>query len=119
MRIALEQAATRRWIAGRVGAGAVLVHIQQSVLGVVRREPEAAQTVGVAETKPVVWRSIADEVRDGRVEVAAVVNHEHVVDEIIDIHEHFVSGIARAVGVVALDLLIRGVGGKAVDRHLP
>ena len=119
LRTALEQTAAIDRIARGVRPGAVLVHVQQRVLGIVGDEAETAQAVGVPEPVPIVWGAVAEEVGNRRVEVAPVENDQHVVDEIIHVQQHFVGGIARSVGIVALRPLIRGGGGESVDRHLP
>ncbi len=109
-----------RRIAGGVRAGAILVHVEQRVLGVVRDESEAAVlSRSVAEAVPVVGVGISDEVRDRCVEVAAVEYHEHVVDQVGHIDEVFVIGVDRPVNVQPLDFEVLDVVGEAIGRRPP
>src|SRR5213593_4317085 len=54
LRIALEQPAASGRVARGIGPGAVLIHVQKSVFGIVRGEPETAQAIGMPEAEPVV-----------------------------------------------------------------
>ncbi len=109
----LGVAVHHRGVAGGEGAEAVFVDVEQCVLGVVNEEPEAVRPGAVAQGVEVVGPGVAQEVGDGRVQVPAVEDEEHVINQVRDIHQLFVGGIARAVGVVALHKLIGSVTGEA------
>ena len=136
LRIALGQrhtgtSALRERVAGRPvrvnlanlpvdDAGAIRIRVQQRVFGVVDEESEAAMLArAVPQPVPVVGRIVAEEIRDRRVEIAAIKNDQHVVDEIIDFEQVFVSRVGRAIDVQALHLEVSRVGGQAVRRRPP
>ena len=104
LRVALSNTPT----GGRsVGSGPILGHIQQGVLGIMGRESEPAMTPGpVALSIPVVGRRVPEEVRNRRIEITAVKNHQHVVDEVVDIEQVFVSGVLGSVGIATLEFEI-------------
>src|SRR5688572_26447594 len=83
----------------------VMVHTGQAEGGfrVPRVKLESITVVPVASRPPVAAWPIG---------VADVKVEDHVIDHVLDIEEVFVSGVARAVGVVALDALIEGVLGE-------
>ena len=104
LRVALSNTPT----GGRsVGSGPVLGHIQQGMFGIMGRESEPAMTPGpVALSIPVVGRRVPEEVRNRRIEITAVKNHQHVVDEVVDIEQVFVSGVLGSVGIATLEFEI-------------
>src|SRR5205823_14289873 len=61
----------------------------------------------------IVGAAVAQEVGNRRVKVGAPINDQHVVDQIIDVHQKGIIRIAGAVGIVALDSLIAVGGGRA------
>ena len=112
-------------VAGRERADAILLHVQQRVLGIVSEELKALPVVRrvAADAVPIVRRSVAEKCRDRRIQVAGVFDDQLIVDEIVDIQQHFEVGVVGAVRVLALQLeklvvAIREIGGRSnvVDR---
>ena len=69
-----------------VRSGPILGTIQQGVLGIMGRKPEPTVIPGpIPLSVPVVGRRVPEEVRNRRIEISAVKNHQHVVDEVIHI----------------------------------
>src|SRR6185503_16635598 len=97
LRIALAEAAA----GGRIAYGdklrAVEVYVTEAQLGIVREEAKTFARVAIARSKEVVWKIV---LINGPIEVAHVDGEQHVVDEIIHIEQHFVSGIWRAVSII-------------------
>ena len=104
LRVALSNTPT----GGRsVRSGPILGHIQQGVFGIMGRKPEPAMMPGpIALSIPVVGRRVPEEVRNRRIEITAVKNHQHVVDEVVDIEQVFVSGVLGSVGIATLEFEI-------------
>jgi len=117
LRIALALSA-----AGGIRAQAADVGVEQRVLRVMGEESEPV-ILGrvVPDAVEIVGRVVGEEVGDRGVEVAPVVDDQHVVDQVDRIEIDRVVGIARAVGVVGQHLLVErvdggglvGVGGRA------
>src|SRR5678815_1968793 len=83
-------------------------------------EAEASvRSRSIPKSVPVVGGIVAEEVGDGRVEVAAIKNHQHVIDQVRNIEKVLVTWVDRAVDVQSLDLEIIGVVGEAVRGRLP
>lgn len=101
LRIAFGEAPT----GGRaVRSGPILGHIEQGVLRIMGRKAKAAVPPGaVALTVPIVGRGIPEEIGDRGIQVAAVENDQHVVDEVVYIEQVLVSGIGRSIGVAAFE----------------
>ena len=73
----------------------------------------------VTHAIPVVGRIVAEEVGDGRVEIAAVEDDQHVIDHAGDIDEVFVGGVGGAVHVQPLHLEVIHVVGETIGGRLP
>src|SRR4029079_11183828 len=114
-----EQSAARGRIARGPRADTILIHVEEGVFGIMRDEAKTAQAISMAESEPIVRRVIAEKVRDRRVEVAAVENHEHVVDKVIDIEQNFVGRVTCAIRIVTLRFLVVSVRSEAVRGDLP
>ena len=106
-------------VAGRERADAILLHVQQRVLGIVSEELKALPAVRrvAADAVPIVRRSVAEKCRDRRIQVAGVFDDQLIVDEIVDIQQHFEVGVVGAVRVLALQLeklvvAIREIGSR-------
>src|SRR5207249_1216642 len=92
----------------------------QRVLGVMANKPETAiRAAAVAKSIPVIRVRVADEIGDRRIEIAAVKNHEHVIDEVVYIEQIFVSWIWRAIRIEALHSEVVRVIGEAIGSRLP
>jgi hypothetical protein len=120
LRAALFKRAALSRIAGAKGAGAVNAEVfdEERVLRIVRKETEAAEISStIANSEPIVWRIVTEEVRDGRVEVTAIDNYEHVVDKVWDIEQVFVGRIGRAVDVQTLHPEVGSIRHEARDRR--
>ena len=104
LRVALSNTPTR----GRsIRSGPILGTIQQGMLGIMGRKPEPAMTPGpIPLSIPVVGRRVPKEVRNRRIEITAVKNYQHVVDEVVDIEQVFVSGVLGSVGIATLEFKI-------------
>ena len=71
------------------------------------RKAKAAVPPGpVALTVPIVGRGVPKKIGNRCVQVAAVENDEHVVDEVVHIEQVLVSGIGRSIGVTAFQFEI-------------
>ena len=97
------------------GAGAIVagrVEPENRVLRVMREEAEAIGTVAGARAEPVILDLIAAEVGDRGIEVAAVEDHHHVIDQIIHVEQNGIIWIARPIRIQPLHPhvnVIRGV----------
>src|SRR5262249_30567777 len=119
LRVALQQTASGARIAGGKRSDAILVYIQQRVLRIMGDETEAAQPIGMTESEPIIWRSVAEEIRDRCIQVAAIEDDQHVVDQIVDVEQHLVRRIARAVLVIPLHPLIIRIRSETGNSGLP
>ena len=83
-----------------------------------RHNTEATvQAVAIAHGEEVVGREVAKEGGNGRVKIAAPEDHEHVVDQIVDIDEVFVGGIGGAVGVESLNFEVTRISEPVGSCH--
>ena len=98
------------FVARRIGAGAVFVQFQKRVLRIPNIIPKSFVAIAVADSVPVVCRAIGPNRRDGSIQIPAIKNHQHVVDQVIDIQKHIIIRISRAVRIVAEDTLVSGIG---------
>ncbi len=89
---------------GRRGEQAGLLQIVERMLRIVSKELETVRVDAIADPEEVVGDQSPG--ADGAVRIAHVVRAEHVVDEIVDVEQPGVAGIARAIGIQALDTVI-------------
>ena len=66
----------------RKGTQPVFLEVQQSMLGVPDDEPEPIALATIHESVPVVPSAIVAEPADGSIQVTAVEDYQHVIDEI-------------------------------------
>jgi hypothetical protein len=59
----------------------ILIHVEQRVFGIVREKSKTVRTDPVSEPALIIGTIVSKKVRDRRVEVASIENHQHVVDE--------------------------------------
>ena len=88
--------------AGREGAGPVLENVEKGVFRIPDKETESMRTVSVSHAVPVVADAVPGKSRYWRVQVAAVENDQHVVDEPLDVEQVVVFGIRAAIRVLSL-----------------
>src|SRR6476660_9132000 len=84
------------------------------------KETEAAvQTGAVADGVHVVGVCISDKCGNRGVDVTSEENHQHVIDEIINVEEVLISWIGSAVDIQALNFEIISVADKTVGGSHP
>ena len=96
-------------VARRIRAGPVFVDFQKRMLGIPDVVAEPLVPVSIADAVPIVGRTIRTERRDWGVQIASIKNHEHVVDQVVDIEEHLIVRVACAIGIVAKNPLVGGI----------
>src|SRR5262245_58506369 len=83
-------------------AGEIIIHIEQRMLAVMHEVAESFLPIAVAQAVEVV----------GNARAVAVTGEEAgqvVEDEVIDIQQHLISGVAGSVRMIALRFLVGGV----------
>ena len=110
--------AARVVVAGREWAGAILADIAKRVLGVPYEEAEAIPFFAVPQAVPVVGAKVLPPRTDRRVVIAAVKNHQHVVDQIVNLEQTFVVEVLGTVWVFAKHFEVGLVGLEAFARDI-